>query len=132
MSPYRLLVTDAETREKEFIFSAMLSVDKKTGSRDIFIVQKLFMNFGDDVEGFSRAAIAHSQTTKKNSAIVGRYRIVKNDDGRRYTVSRIEQVNPRFSVENTISDKEYTQETCLVAAMNDYLAQAGLLEIRRL
>lgn len=115
MSPYRVL---AQNRDEEdpFVLAAMLSIDKKTGDRNIYIVEKISANSSDAV---SYRQAAYTYTCRKNSNILARYCIRRAKDTSKYTVIRCSLAG---NLQTTIFQEEYTQAACLSSAMHDYCA----------
>lgn len=113
MTPYRVLAEDDSGNQT--ILVAMLSKDRTTGQRRIFIVQKplstLIVPSYED-----KRRLAHALTTRGNSFIETRYLMRKNDEGTRYEVF---DHNDR-----KIFMDYYIQSDCLLAALRDYLAYA--------
>lgn len=121
MSPYRVLVeketykvsTGLSYSSERFILASMMSVDKRTQERRIFIVQKLI----PITEETSYANIAHALTTSKNSGILDRYQIQRPPRSRKYSVYRLGDIGePCREVARDI----FIQSDCLIAAMEHY------------
>lgn len=115
MSPYRLLVRSSTG--EVMVLAAMLSVDPKTGKRNIYIVEKIVPPLFSytDIE---LQEIAHKMTTAQNSYIQAKYVIIR-DGGYKYKTLRRDG--------STISgNSKYLQSDCLLAAMHDYLEQNNL------
>ena len=118
MSPYRVLVEIGNNSDTK-VLSSMLSIDKLTGEKMIYIVDKLINDVKDD-EYISPKLIAHTQSGKRNSDIVCTYKLVK-EGYHTYSVMRA-----YFSSEShqavwmNTSIKEFTQSDCLKSAMLHY------------
>ena len=114
MSPYRVLTQNKG--EDPIVLSAMLSVDKKTGDRNIYIVEKISASSSDVV---SSRQVAYTLTCRKNSNILARYCIKRSHDTSKYIVIRCSLAG---DLQTAIFQEEYTQAACLVSAMHDYCA----------
>lgn len=113
MSPYRVSIAAADGGTA--VLAAMLSIDKKDGTRYIFIIHKLSPELlGNDKP--SDKELAYAQTCKRNANIVAVYAIHKTEDNR-YAVSRCTMLGVGTS---KLPNLEYTQSSCLSAAMHDY------------
>lgn len=119
MSPYRVTVVQNSTHQS-YVLSAMLSINKKTGDRNIYIIRKERPElFG--TASLSDRQLAYSQTCRSNSSILSNYRIhtTAND---KYRIGRYNMAGACVSY---IHDVEYTQSRCLASAMNDYCIRNG-------
>lgn len=118
MSPYRVLVRDQEGRHT--VFAAMLSPDKKTGTRRIFIVEKIVPVWGQEPEVDimeSLRDIAHSMITKRNSSILAQYQIIKTEQlTKPYRVGRVSY----RGIDYKVKGDWFLQSECLTAAMEDF------------
>lgn len=123
MSPYRVLARSEDG--KHLVLAAMLSVDKKSQERRIFIVEKVVPIWGQEpkkerVEEL--ADIAHAMVTRKNSSILAQYKIIKTEQMTKpYKVSRVTFSKTLY----ILSGMQYLQSGCLVAAMEDFCIRAG-------
>lgn len=94
----------------------MLSVDKFSHDRNIYILQKTVPTVNRPEEKVA----AHLQSGKRNSVILDKYRIVKEyvefPGDARYRVKRI-------SSNTKLDGYELTQQDCLQLAMRDYCAR---------
>ena len=86
MSPYRVVLTDGA------ICAAMVSTDKQTGAKRIYIIQKTFIPELTEEENlsFTEKDIAYAMSTRRNSCIVDTYWIYRESDVRMYSVFRME------------------------------------------
>ena len=125
MSPYRVAVEDKDGKVK--VFASMLSVNKNTGNREIYIVEKLVASLTDIVELTSN--IAYRMTTKNNSQIVDSYIVNRTADLRNYELSRITGRIGDIFRSRTISEKERTLMSCMIRAMNNFLVEQDLTVI---
>lgn len=125
MSPYRVAVEDKDGKVK--VFASMLSVNKNTGNREIYIVEKLVASLTDIVEPTSN--IAYRMTTKNNSQIVDSYIVNRTADLRNYELSRITGRIGDIFRSRTISEKERTLMSCMIRAMNNFLVEQDLTVI---
>lgn len=116
MSPYRVLAQEAESADL-IVLSAMLVINKKTGNRDIYIVQKLN---ADTSNAVSCKQAAYTYTCRKNSNILAKYCIQIFDDISGYKVVRC-AINGNLQDIRYLTE-EYTQAACLASAMHDYCA----------
>ena len=110
MTPYRVLVK--YPNEYRTILVAMLSKNRTTGERRIFILDKPF-GFGDDISYETARRVAHMMNSKGNSMIQSKYVIKKNDECTRYIVYREDG--------STLPINYYIQSDCLIAALRDYI-----------
>ena len=115
MSPYRVSVTDKQC-SGTMILAAMLSINKKTGDRNIYIIRKEDPMLLSKHGILTDRQIAHAQTTRRNSSILSTYRIFKRDD-KKYIVGRYDTYGNPLSY---IDDVYYIQSHCLEGAMQDY------------
>lgn len=110
MSPYRVLAK-SDTGEV-MILAAMLSIDKRTYNRNIYIIErpipKLYSLDMDELRELS-----HNMTTAANSYILYKYTIFLVDGSNKYEI--IDRGGSRLGV-----PPQYTQSDCLIAAMNEY------------
>lgn len=122
MSPYRVLV-ESSTTGKRFVLQSNSSGDRITGNRYICIVDRLVEN--PDRDG---KYLSHTQRTRKNSRVVSRYRLCKKYDLPKgiilYSVVDSESLN-------TVAE-EFTQQDCIVAAMNHFCKSNSLTIISQL
>ena len=119
MSPYRVLVSRPGCQENE-IMAAMLSVDRVTNSRNIFITQKAVP--ADPKEKMTSKIVAHLQTGKNNSIILDKYQIIKDYTHKNnYKVRHF--IDGAFKI---LDEVELTQQDCLELAMKDYCTQKGI------
>lgn len=125
MSPYRVAVEGKDGKVK--VFASMLSVNKNTGNREIYIVEKLVASLTDIVEPTSN--IAYRMTTKNNSQIVDSYIVNRTADLRNYELSRITGRIGDIFRSRTISEKERTLMSCMIRAMNNFLVEQDLTVI---
>ena len=125
MSPYRVAVEDKDCKVK--VFASMLSVNKNTGNREIYIVEKLVASLTEIVEPTSN--IADRMTTKNNSQIVDSYIVNRTADLRNYELSRITGRIGDIFRSRTISEKERTLMSCMIRAMNNFLVEQDLTVI---
>lgn len=125
MSPYRVAVEDKDGKVK--VFASMLSVNKNTGNREIYIVEKLVASLTDIVEPTSN--LAYRMTTKNNSQIVDSYIVNRTADLRNYELSRITGRIGDIFRSRTISEKERTLMSCMIKAMNNFLVEQDLTVI---
>lgn len=113
MSPYRVLVLDKSGYE--YVLQAMLSVDKLTQIRYIYIVAKTTT---DDMQESSKKAVAHRTSTRGNTIVLDKYEIHLAW----LPVNRYEVWKEALH----LSD-EYTQSDCLRCAMQHYCNEANML-----
>lgn len=115
MSPYRVLVRSSSNKVK--VLAAMLSIDPKTGKRNIYIIEKVIPPLFSytDIE---LQEIAHKMTTAQNSYIQARYAIVREGGYKYKTLRRCGSIIP--------GNSRYLQSDCLLDAMHDYLEQNNL------
>ena len=116
MSPYRVLVMNNAGHKT--IMASMLSIDKKTQERRIFILNKP-IPLGSSYTDIIR--VAHDMSNRKNSSIIAKYGIVSADNGRKYQVNRYMD-----DCAYTLDDIYYLQSQCLEAAMHDYCSRVGM------
>lgn len=116
MSPYRVLVK-FRGRSDEEVLSAMLSVDKTTQDRNIYIIQKAVPS--DDLV-MTHKTIAHMQSGKSNSVILEKYQIIKD-----YNLARAYRVKCCSTCESPL-ETEFTQQDCLKLAMLHYCEHNGI------
>lgn len=115
MSPYRVLIS--KSGSDNMILAAMLSVNKLTQNRDIYIIQKIIPS---ESQMKTDKVIAHLQSSKRNTVILDKYEILKELEFRRcYRVRHISSLC-------ILSDVELTQQDCLRAAMQDYCSRNRL------
>lgn len=117
MSPYRVLVACPGRKDTE-ILSSMLSIDKVTQARNIFIIQKAVPT--DPEVQFTSKVVAHLQSGKHNSIILDKYQIDKD-----YMSKRTYRVRHCKS-NTTLTQVELTQQDCLELAMRDYCSKKGI------
>lgn len=130
MSPFRVVAKD--DNGTYYILASMLSVNKKTGQRNVYIVEKIVLGGIIGEDGWDFESIAYRQCTRKNSAIVGRYRITLNDDLIRYTLSRVTRKSGLLDFVDPIKEDCRTQGNCLTVAMDDFIANNNLVISRLL
>lgn len=124
MTPYRVLAQDTDVhtslgpqmRDVCKIYSAMLSKDKITGMRKIYI---LFKPIPLGYTTFDVKEIAHKMTTRKNSQIMREFIIEPFQSASGQTRYRV--VDPDTYDRREIGDPQYTLSDCLVTAMHQYL-----------
>lgn len=126
MSPYRVLV---DSDGKPRLIVAMLSVDKLTKRRRIFIVEKTLPHMWKATPEEIKH-LAHMQISQKNTLTLAEYVIHKDDMGLKYSISR--RNHECGMTHENIANNQYTQSDCLVAAMNDYTTQNDITVIRQL
>jgi hypothetical protein len=125
MSPYRVLVKEKGESKAYRLLVAILSKDKVTGRRRIFICEKTLPKMWNaTMEEIKQ--VAHMQVTRKNSLILAEYEIFKDDLGLKYKVVR------RSGDFEALDKNQYIQSDCLIAAMEDYLSQKDLKVERQL
>lgn len=118
MSPYRVLVNHPEYNDP-VVLSSMLSIDKITKHRNIYITLKTVPT-DPNVLMTSKIA-AHLQTTKHNSIILDKYRIVRDYAARHYSVGHC-----AWDELEMIEGSELTQQDCLTLAMHNYCEKSGI------
>lgn len=123
MSPYRVLVLRPGHDDTEII-AAMLSKDKVTEHRNIYITQKTVPT--DPTTELTSKVVAHLQTGKHNSIILDKYEIVKD-----YTRRSAYKVRYCKSGE-ILAQVELTQQDCLELAMKDYCSKHDIKIINTL
>ena len=123
MSPYRVVVSKHDKRSNmvnEFIFAAMLSVDRNTKERRIFIIDKPLPMLATHED---KRRIAHKMTSALNSTILAKYIIKFNSDINRYKVHKCFPHSSDSAY--VLYNAEFTQSACLISAMNDYCDRNG-------
>ena len=115
MSPFRAVVFKSDDQPRAVIV-AMLSVDPKTGRRNIYIVQKEGPSL---ITTPSEAEIAYAQTTRRNSNMLDAYEIVQTDaPGKHYTVFHYAPNPNEDSIDNCGTAP--IQSKCLEIAMKHF------------
>ena len=129
MIPFRVLAEDKSG--KESILQSIYSVNKESGKKSIFVLQKLFIDIPDtELDIDFKKMIAHRICTKHNSTILASYRMerarfVKHGS---YVLNRIEFSKSGLGVvQYQIDDKILTTFDAMVYAMNDYLVRNKLV-----
>lgn len=113
MSPYRILAKNCTTGEKQ-ILAAMLSIDKITKDRNIYIVDKVIPLGVTTMKDI--VSIAHRMTGVLNSTVLAKYTMKLDENEHKYYL--VEDV-PEYNLYHLQSD-------CLKAAMEDYLIDNNL------
>lgn len=121
MSPFRIVGIDADN--KKYVLAAMLSTNKETGARKVYILHKPTPELLDNTESqISERDLAYAMSTKTNSTIVGTY-IVNRTDHRTYELQRVRRSlgnNHLINITEHVSDDNKTLFECQKRAMEDY------------
>lgn len=140
MSPFRVLVRNNSMKCWD-VLASMLSTDKVTGMRNVYIVKKKYddetmraLRISEDLAAHMLKRTAHSQMGRQNSEILDRYIIIKNVlNTRKYAVQRVVGLDASgIKLSSPVSDREYTQGDCLRAAMVHFCESNDLTIIREL
>jgi len=103
----------------------MLSVDKITKRRKIFICEKALPAMWHATRDEMKQ-LAHMTVTRKNSLMLAEYEIYKDFSGLKYKIVR------RSGDFDTLLKQELIQSDCLITAMEDYLSLNKLKMEQRL
>lgn len=132
MSPFRIIGCDKDGNK--FILSAMLSTNKESGAKSVYIIQKVYVpeladQFGMSAYEFEKE-ISYSMSTRRNSSIISTYRVSRADH-RAYSLSRVKPVTNVMSkvgieLTDTITNRSKTLFDCQKTAMEDYCSRNGL------
>jgi len=125
MSPYRLLVKEKGKNKSMRLLVAILSKDRITSRRRIFICEKSLPKMWNATQEEIKQ-VAHIQVTRKNSLILAEYEIVKDELGLKYKILR------RSGDFESLDKNQYIQSDCLIAAMEDYLFNNNLEKVQQL
>ena len=121
MSPYRVIVQNEDGRV--YPMCAMLSKDKRTGVRKIYILEKLLPTLLNLTPTDIKSA-AYEMNSKTNSVIHASYEIYK-DDSRMYAINRCTRAYSPVE-KFFISTSVRLLSECQRIAMEDYISNEGL------
>ena len=137
MSPYRVLAKYlSRDNIDKFVLSSMLSVDKMSGRRFIYILLKhdrnnptgayyllnQFPSIPESVKNGQAKILAHRQSGKQNSDILAKYEIHRMTDHS----YMIDYIDSKSSIHVPLTYKEFTQQDCLKAAMHHYCSKNNI------
>lgn len=130
MSPFRIIGRDS--KGNRFILCAMLSTNKKDGTRRVYILHKPMLPEMLESSGKSlletEKDVAYSLSTKSNSSIIETYAVNRTED-RFYELSRIRKLSKNatgLTVTEKVYDSSRTLFDCQKTAMEHYCIKTGV------